>query len=327
MGECPSRGLTSVQEVVHTALLRTFRACAELQSAIQGAPSGLVSCSRTDRGVHARHLVAYCNCKLAGCADEESLLELARLLLQELRQQLPSDVACSSSQWTRDLSFFPKQYSSKSYVYYVADAPTEQDSCDDVCARDLGCLTQGIWVCSGNMPLLIEPMKEALSLLRGHNNFSAFTSGVDKECTERFLLDAKLEVVEHEYFDILEHCFLSGRVVATNACWVCNGRSEHGSAGRVRLVRIQLSCAGFLRNMVRHIVGYVTAIGHKEATPEVIVKLLGTSESLGVLVDWSGGMSWRVPKAPSRGLWLHSVDLNNGSDRTVSGIVSDEPHP
>ena len=119
-------------------------------------------------------------------------------------------------------------------------------------------------------PLSVEPMRECLALVTGLHDFSAFmASGSSAATTERRITRAEL---------------------------------EQDAAGHLRFV---FEANGFLRQMVRNLVGTIVEVGRGKRAPHEIGTIMESRDRR------RAGMT-----APARGLYLVSVNYDKLQDRS-----------
>lgn len=299
----------SVQEVVDAALRRSFAASETLKSLFRGCPSGLVPSGRTDRGVHAHHLVAHCNCQATVDPDDSRLEEVALSLPAELNSQLPNDVRCRGVSWTADMSFCARGGSTKTYAYYIVQSKGHtQDSVE--------ALAKAAWVLDNQTSELdLKSMKIAATHLVGFHDFLGFSSAPltgNPATTEREIIQLEVHSqVEHSNFGLLKTCFANGKAVRCDTCpWCCKQGTQQEQSAEIfasQLLIIRVRGRGFLKHMVRRIVGFLVEVGKGRLQPSCVTDLLSLRRSI------QGADSeecWRPPKAPAHGLWLEQVEVD-----------------
>jgi len=329
------RGL-SVQEVVDSAVRRAYATITAFQEMCKAPPSGCVASGRTDRGVHAQQLLAYCNVQARGLATEGSadLEAIVPTLINCLNQALPPDVRCSRAFWKSDVTWFARGKAAKTYVYYLGEA----------CGGDAALfsrLSEAVVVRWAPSTLAIDRMSAAASALVGDHDFGAFASlAPNAKDTKRALTCAEVSLVSHATFDLLGMCFVAGRgAVQVKECPCCSPRHAGGHdatappddiAAQARLIAIRVTGKGFMKHMVRRIVGFLVDVGLGNMPTEAAMRLLAAGAAgmpsatagVGCSPFAVGGdssrpaevasaridvQSWKPAKAPAQGLWLESV--------------------
>lgn len=223
---------------------------------IEGAPVTLVGAGRTDAGVHASGQVA--SVELTATIDPPTLVRaLNAVLPPEIRVIGVGEVPSS----------FHARYSavSKTYRYQIVNGPVA---------------TPFEWRYAWHVSerLDVERMRTAATLFDGEHDFAAFraTGSAVKTSVRR----------------VCASRFFRATPDAGGATW-CSWGGE--LAGADRLV-YEVTASGFLRHMVRAMVGTLVEIGAGRREPGSIEKALrsGRREDAG-------------PTAPACGLWLVGV--------------------
>ena len=237
----------ALQEVVDQAVRRCL-SCA----------SGVVPSGRTDRGVHAKEMLAFCNVKAKDFNDKQ-VEEVVRQLPLALNACLPRDVRCRAAWWTSDLSFCPRGLARKTYVFYLSQLLDTKDTVDTVeCQEALKALQLGSWLQETPLEISLKAMGSQAALLVGRHDFLLLSSAREAQDTVRELLDLQVDEPSHVSLDLLGHCFEGGAVVLKEDCPRCQQRCQQPKRpGRplVRLLRVRATATGFLKHMVRRIVG------------------------------------------------------------------------
>lgn len=235
----------ALQEVVDQAVRRCL-SCA----------SGVVPSGRTDRGVHAKEMLAFCNVKAKDFNEEDKVEEVVRQLPAALNACLPRDVRCRAAWWTSDLSFCPRGLARKTYVFYLSQLTV--DTVDTVEKEALRALQLGSWLQEETEEISLKAMGSQAALLVGRHDFLLLSSAREAQDTVRELLDLQVDEPSHVSLDLLGHCFEGGAVVLKEDCPRCQQRCQPPKRpGRplVRLLRVRATATGFLKHMVRRIVG------------------------------------------------------------------------
>eukprot|EP00913_Durusdinium_trenchii_P007189 g6763.t1 len=311
-GLCPEDEDASLQETVDLALRRAWSS----QNWRLKGPGGLVPSGRTDRGVHAHQMLAFFNCHLAGAADDE-LPDIAERLPGLLNAQLPWDVRCRNAWWTKDLGFNTRGEATKTYTYYLA----QQVEGSPLAAE----LRQAAWVLEDERPLDQALMCAVGRVLVGRHDFLALSSVRVGEAasTVREIESLEITCPRHVNFGLMRFCCDSGRLHAAEECQECGScgakaprtaapldakpiqllRSWVEYSRKNIAVRISVKGQGFLKHMVRRIVGLLVEVGLHQRPP------LKTLAELGVEAD-DRRAHGRPPKAPAQGLWLEKVEVD-----------------
>ncbi|CAE7731681.1 truA, partial [Symbiodinium sp. CCMP2456] len=163
--------------------------------------------------------------------------------------------------------------------------------------------TAATWLLPPEVPSLDQArMKAAAAQLVGRHDFCALSSSSGGEgSTTRQLIALDVGLLEQAEFGLLGASFDGGRVLIKD----CQSCSSTAGAEEVRtpgllLTRFRVQGRGFLKHMVRRIVGFLLQVGSGDLPPTRAFELLGPhrAEDLPQL---------RPPKAPAQGLWLERV--------------------
>lgn len=224
---------------------------------IEGVEVHVVGAGRTDAGVHA----------LGQAASVRLQCSIALPALKRaLNAILPRDIRVISAEEMAHTFNARSEARSKTYQYFVMTgsviSPFER---------------RYVWHVP--QPLNVKWMTEAVMLLKGRHDFSAFQSaGGSVKTTIRTITEVEVD-------EVTSAQFLSPMV----------STATRPSDSSFLVFRI---CGdGFLRHMVRAIVGTLVDIGSGRRTPQNIGKILV-----------SGDRSQAGPTAPPQGLFLVSVD-------------------
>ena len=224
---------------------------------IEGVEVHVVGAGRTDAGVHA----------LGQAASVRLQCSIALPALKRaLNAILPRDIRVISAEEMSHTFNARSEARSKTYQYFVMTgsviSPFER---------------RYVWHVP--QPLNVKWMTEAVMLLKGRHDFSAFqTTGGSVKTTIRTITEVEVD-------EVTSAQFLSPMVSTAT-------RSSDSS-----LLVFRICGDGFLRHMVRAIVGTLVDIGSGRRTPKNIGKILV-----------SGDRSQAGPTAPPQGLFLVSVD-------------------
>lgn len=235
----------------------------EALARIEGAPVTVTGAGRTDAGVHACGQVA--SVRLTNAID---LATLARAL----NATLPPGIRVIDARSAP--SSFHARYSaaSKTYRYQIVNGPIA---------------TPFEWRYAWHVPehLDVGCMSAAAQLFEGEHDFAAFRSaGSAVKTSVRRVFASRLSPA-----------------TAASGCatWGPAGREP---AGTERLI-YEVTANGFLRHMVRAMVGTLVEIGAGRRDPASIEKALK-----------SGNRADAGPTAPACGLWLVGVDYDSSSE-------------
>jgi len=224
---------------------------------IEGVEVHIVGAGRTDAGVHA----------LGQAASVRLQCSIALPALKRaLNAILPRDIRVISAKEMSHTFNARSEARSKTYQYFVMTgsviSPFER---------------RYVWHVP--QPLNVKWMTEAVMLLKGRHDFSAFqTTGGSVQTTIRTITEVEVD-------EVTSAQFLSPMVSTAT-------RPSDSS-----LLVFRICGDGFLRHMVRAIVGTLVDIGSGRRTPKNIGKILV-----------SGDRSQAGPTAPPQGLFLVSVD-------------------
>lgn len=224
---------------------------------IEGVEVHVVGAGRTDAGVHA----------LGQAASVRLQCSIALPALKRaLNAILPRDIRVISAKEMSHTFNARSEARSKTYQYFVMTgsviSPFER---------------RYVWHVP--QPLNVKWMTEAVMLLKGRHDFSAFqTTGGSVQTTIRTITEVEVD-------EVTSAQFLSPMVSTAT-------RPSDSS-----LLVFRICGDGFLRHMVRAIVGTLVDIGSGRRTPKNIGKILV-----------SGDRSQAGPTAPPQGLFLVSVD-------------------
>jgi tRNA pseudouridine38-40 synthase len=232
-------------------------------SRIEGSPVAVAGAGRTDAGVHAAGQVA--------SAEVTNALD-APTLRRALNSMLPRAIRVLHVE-EREAGFHARfSARSKSYEYRIVSGPVMNPFC-------------GRYAWHVPFPLDDARMRDAARLLEGTHDFAAFRSaGTDVQTTVRRVLASTVECSSVSAPD------LSPR-------WTPRVAVPDGV-----LITYRVTGTGFLRHMVRAIVGTLVEIGAGRVPVAHIPALLE-----GRRRDAAG------PTAPAIGLCLVGVDYGDGS--------------
>ena len=234
---------------------------------LDGHDVTVIGASRTDAGVHALGQAASCSLDRTIAAD---------VLVRALNARLPPDVRALTA--TEMPPRFHARFDarSKTYRYRIWNAdvisPFER---------------RYAWHVAG--PLDVEAMRTAAELLEGRQDFAAFQSaGTTIRSTERTVTRSRVRISTTD--DTEDAVDKTGSIPAVL-------RVLPGGKWRDPLVIYEITGDGFLRHMVRTIVGTLAEIGRGRWPAEEMRELLA-----------SGDRMRAGPTAPAEGLFLVAVE-------------------
>jgi tRNA pseudouridine38-40 synthase len=222
-----------------------------------GGPVTVIGAGRTDAGVHASGQVA--SVRLDTGHDVLTLRRALNALLPDTVRVL--DVADAPSGFHARFGA-----ASKTYHYRIANGPVASPF---------------LRRCAWHVPLALDvaAMRDAAGRLEGEHDFAAFrSSGAEVRTTVRRMLVSRLADVASPSADPLDPATVPA------------GPDD------ARLLVYVVEGTGFLRHMVRGIVGTLVEVGRGRSRPELLTELLA-----------GGDRSLAGPTAPAHGLCLASV--------------------
>jgi tRNA pseudouridine38-40 synthase len=233
-------------------------------AAIVGAHAPIVAAGRTDSGVHAAGQVASVEIDHAVTCDD---------LVRALNARLPRDIRVRHAEDTFDGFDARHDAVTKTYRYAIWNG-----------AAPSPFLRHVVWHVM--QPLDVEAMATAARLLLGAHDFSAFqgAGGKTRTATRRLLQSDLREV------GLNDEDSLGMLAIATDP-----------PAVEARLLRYEVTGTGFLRHMVRAIVGTLVDIGRGRASAEQMAIILESRDRS------RAGMT-----APAQGLMLWAVEYGQG---------------
>lgn len=221
----------------------------------------LLASGRTDSGVHARrqvvHLIA--EAKLS-----------PEILLKAINAHLPVDIRALSLDFADKDFHAQRSAKAKTYRYFLLNNTESGRHINWPFLRGY------TWFVSQKLEL--TKIRACLAAIEGEHDFKAFQNrGTPVKSTVRKLLSAQL--IEHKS--------------PTHADFPWEPPPEMG----VRLLEIRLTGTGFLKQMVRNIVGNLVEVGQEKMSVEEFCAVLKSCDR-------------RLGRAtaPARGLFLDSVD-------------------
>lgn len=216
---------------------------------------------RTDTGVHARAQVAH----LRAHVDLP-----APVLIKALNAHLPEDIRILRLEECAADFHAQLHVSAKTYRYFILHTNKGKDPVHWPFLRPFS------WFVT--YPLDYEKMREALRRIEGTHDFKSFQNkGTPVEDTVREILEARL--IEHTQDPREAPPWMPGPEM------------------NATLLEIRVRGTGFLKQMVRTIVGTVVEVGRGKLTPEQVSEILEKKNRS------ASGMT-----APAYGLFLDNVE-------------------
>ena len=234
-------------------------------SAIVGERTQIVGASRTDAGVHAAGQIASLAIEHHISCDD---------LVRALNARLPEDIRVRHAEDT--FAGFDARHDavSKTYRYAIWNGVAPSPFFRHVVWHVL-------------QPLDVDAMVAAAPALLGAHDFSAFqAAGADTKTTNRRLLQSELREV-----GLNDESLLGVPALASNV-----------AGPEAKLLRYEVRGTGFLRYMVRAIVGTLVEIGRGRTAADRMTAILASRDRA------QAGMT-----APAQGLMLWTVEYGAGS--------------
>lgn len=235
----------------------------EALSRLEGAPVTVQGAGRTDAGVHALGQVASVQ---VTCDHAPAVLRRA------LNASLPSDVRVVDVQQVEPAFHARFSARAKTYRYVLRNGPLVSPF-------------EHHYVWHVPEPLDLGAMQVAAQALVGTHDFAAFRStGSTPTTTVRTITQSEMSA-------------------RTSSAWLLppgeSGSLQSSDIDDTRLLAYEVCGNGFLRHMVRAMVGTLVEIGRGRCAPEWVTALLG-----------GGTRSDAGPTAPAQGLFLVRVDYH-----------------
>jgi len=216
---------------------------------------------RTDSGVHARAQVAH----LRVAADLPP-----EVLIRAMNAHLPEDIRILRMEYCEPDFHSQLDATAKTYRYFILNTHTGKDPVHWPFLRPY------TWFVT--YPLDFEAMRRALALMEGKHDFRSFQNkGTPVPDTVREILEARLLVHSGDARDIPP--------------WMPGPEFE------AKLLEIRVRGTGFLKQMVRTIVGTVVEVGRGRIPPEKVSLILEQKDRA------ASGIT-----APAHGLFLDHVE-------------------
>ena len=231
---------------------------------LDGRDAPVAAAGRTDAGVHASGQVASVSLKRA--------IDAAGLV-RALNAHLPDAVRVLGAAPVEETFHARFQAKSKTYVYRVWN--------DDVLSPFELAFSWHV-----RAPLDSDAMASASRLLEGHHDFAAFqAAGSEPAATDRVILRSRVHsgatgAPDDSRFPAAPHCWSAGLGLPAPA-----------------LVLYEIAGTGFLRHMVRNIVGTLVEIGSGRRSVEWMAEVLAGRDR-----------ARAGPTAPATGLFLVAVE-------------------
>ncbi|KAF0693904.1 Aste57867_15178 [Aphanomyces stellatus] len=273
-----SERLVSVQDVMEAAVSSQF---------FRNEKINVTSVSRTDSGTNA--LQQYCTFVLDRRAVPWTTDEMRTLL----NAVLPESIRVQTLVVLDPVVARRRTKSTcKKYIYYIEQGP-----------RPSAASMHTAWFIGKHLNL--PAMRAALALVTGTFDFRVFSQGLQKDIfaglnTTRTILEAR--VVARRSVDFSLDVAVAGTGVeiddpedTTQSFYVC----------------VEITGNGFLRHMVRRIMGTLRPIGEGRLPPEVMLEVLAGRQEPG-------------PSVPSRGLWLHQSWMTQSAFDAESAVGEDD---
>lgn len=248
--------------------LRTVQSVLEESLAkVISYPVHITASGRTDAGVHALAQVCHFDLPLEVLKKNESLQERLQKIQLGLNSNLPDSI--SVIQIEKASQKFHSQLASKkkTYSYLILNSRARSPFLSDYSWRV-------------TPDLSIKAMREAAKHLVGFHNFKAFAASDGNAKTfEREIL--KISIRSFKKFEFFENSF----------------DFQPGLGSKDRLIQIKVEGSGFLKHMVRTIVGTLVEVGRGYRVAADLEKILKSQDRK------KAGKT-----APAQGLFLFSVN-------------------
>jgi tRNA pseudouridine38-40 synthase len=251
----------SIQQLVEEAL-----------EPIEQGPVAVVAAGRTDAGVHALGQVA--SFRLASAIALDALV-------RALNARLPADVRVLAAAEAPADFHARIAARAKTYRYRIWNAPVVSPF-------------ERRYVWHVPHPLDVDAMAAAARALEGRHDFAAFqATGSPVASTTRTLFSVSVQTDPSSTGP--SPAGVNSRPTRPSSAGV-NSRPTHPSSSRP-LIEIDLRGDGFLRHMVRNIVGTLVEVGQGRRTPESLAATLASRDR-----------ARAGPTAPAAGLVLVGVE-------------------
>lgn len=240
--------------------------CSTLEKAIaktiQNKDFTVLGSGRTDSGVHARAQSVQLNCK----TDMDT-----STLFKAINHFLPREIRIQSVVEKNEDFHVQRNVHSKCYRYFILNSHNNEET------TTWPFLFPWTWYIGQKLDY--AAMEKALSFLEGTQDFSCFqNAGTELSSTVRTILEAKL----------LRHFEEENSI--NSLPWM------PPKASGLELLEVRILGTGFLKQMVRNILGTLVEIGKGKYPPEEIKKLIKKKDR-----------RFAGPTAPAQGLFLDHV--------------------
>ena len=249
-------GILTVQGVLEEALAK-----------ICGRRIHIQGSGRTDAGVHARIQVAH-----ADLPEDRSVFKKSpEKLVLAMNSLLPQNIRIYRVTPVSETFHAQMSVEKKMYLYWISPGVVAHPFAAE-------------WSWSLKLPLDVERMQRATRYFVGTHDFKAYcASDSTAKTTIRTVNNCKLFWTSHSPFDGMQS-YERGPKTSLGAC-----------LGPSYLV-FGVIGEGFLKHMVRRIVGNLVQIGTQKLPPENVRNALK-----------SGALGSAGPTAPAEGLWLWDI--------------------
>ena len=222
----------------------------------------VIAASRTDSGVHAMRQVAHCDLP-------EGITAVPNRLRYQLNSLLPPDIAVTSVEEVAGSFHAQKSAKRKIYDYQILNSPVPSPFLAD-------------YVWQNFKPLDVEKMKKAAKVLVGEHDFSSFAAS-----------DRSTKTSVRKIYRVV---IASDRRERSNPVAPSGLLRYARDDADGRMITITLEGNGFLKQMVRNIVGTLVDVGRGRTSVAQFRRILASKDRR------AAGRC-----APARGLILREV--------------------
>ncbi len=221
--------LMTVQQVLEEKLSRLFNQKIKV-----------MGCGRTDAGVHA--LMYACHFDAEIISERNQRLTVPLQLRHSLNKLLPRDIVVLDAKVVPESFHALASCCKKTYVYQILNAPLRQPFWDST-----------VWHVA--FKLNLAQMKKAASVLIGEHDFKAFAAA-----------DGTAKTSVRKIFKI--QISTSPQPMSEAVAVKMKNIKSQPTTNKHQLITIAVTGSGFLKNMVRNIVGTLVDIGrgHRDAS-------------------------------------------------------------